>query len=133
MEVVAVKKTTTSTSVSNKQRGRPPGSFNKNKITNNKKDNSSSIVSPPDLKSSEKPKVVGWSQFPINLFSLTITKKKDDVPSSLLPALHNWSVECCIKAAFATEVGSRAFKLHIQGVFECHYPKTPEYVKILGI
>ena len=78
-------------------------------------------------------KSVGWSQYPINLFSLTIAKRKDDVPNSLLQALNHWSTETCIKAAFATEVGTRAFKLHIQGVFECHYPKTPEYVKLLGI
>jgi hypothetical protein len=138
-ELISVAKIPTVQAVlenSKKSKGRPKGSLNKNNDNNN----NSNAVS-PDRVATNKGKIsnkkdtlpVGWSQFPINLFSLTITKKKEDVPSTLLTALNHWSVECCIKGAFSTEVGSRAFKLHIQGVFECHYPKTPEYVKVLGI
>lgn len=120
----------TSTTLNKRPRGRPPGKSAKkttNEVTpddNNRKRNKSNCQS-------YEP--VGWSQYPISLFSLTITKKKDDVPSTLLSTINSWAVEHCTKAAFATEVGTRAFKLHIQGVFECHFPKTTDYMKLLGL
>jgi len=42
-----------------------------------------------------------------------------------------WTVQNCIRGAWATEVGQKAFKFHLQGIFEVRYPASPIYKKKL--
>ena len=77
----------------------------------------------------EKP--VGDITYPLTLWSGTITKTKADVPLELLNVVIAWTRTFCTRGAWATEVGQKAFKFHLQGVFECRYPKTPACKKKL--
>ncbi len=70
----------------------------------------------------------GHSCYPMNNFSLTVSKTKGDVDSSLLEATHQWIETHCVKGGVATEVGSRAYRLHLQGAFTIRYPKDKIHV-----
>ena len=74
----------------------------------------------------------GHETFPINNFSLTISKCKGDVPLTLLELVHNWIVSHCEKGGVATEVGKRAFNFHLQALLSIRYPRTKEYVAKLS-
>ena len=73
----------------------------------------------------------GDSAYPTNDFSLTITKTKDDVGLDSLDAVAKYLEEHSIKGGVSTEVGQRAFQLHLQGVFRMHWPATKQYVQLL--
>ena len=47
---------------------------------------------------------------------------KDDVPFGCLGVIHTWIQIHCTKGSVATEVGSKAHQLHVQGVIECFFP-----------
>lgn len=75
----------------------------------------------------DPPKPPGHSSYPINDFSLTVTKTKDDVGLDALANMDKFIQDTCIKGGVSTEVGTRAFQLHLQGVFRMHWPSTAEY------
>ena len=96
-------------------------------------------------------KCIGHDSYPVNDFSLTVSKLKGDVCRDAIVCVHNFIKDCCIKGiifiansklmmynsnktyigAVSTEVGKRAFNLHLQCVVKLHYPKTKEYVALL--
>lgn len=66
-------------------------------------------------------KTPGDITLPLNCFSLTISKVKDDVPYSLLKSIFdNFIVKFCQKGGISTEVGARVGNCHLQGVFQSH-------------
>lgn len=82
----------------------------------------------PTLKSKPVPsKPPGDSAYPINDFSLTVTKTKDDVGLDALDMIAHWIEHYCVKGGVATEVGQRAFQLHLQGLFRIRWPSNREY------
>lgn len=74
------------------------------------------------VESTEKP--VGHLSYPVNDFSLTVTKKGGDVVNNCLDLVFKFIEEHCLKGVAAFEVGKRAFNLHVQGLFRIHYPKS---------
>ena len=100
----------------------------------------------------------GDSKFPKSSWSLTISKVatdplNKDVKKDLLNNMKQFLDDCCIRGflsiinfvyyivtevvykyiiagVMSTEVGKRAFNLHIQGVFECYFPTNES--KLLG-
>lgn len=90
-------------------RGRPP---------------SASKISPETAE-----RLPGHSHYPVNDFSLTISKIKTDVPIGLLDIIYDEFYRAyCLKGGISTEVGQRAHNLHLQGVFRIKYPKDPPAV-----
>lgn len=103
-------------------------------------------------KSSNEEKEPGDETFPVNCFSLTISKTKGncrnttnysnrvtflysntgDVPLPLLEVIHSWIVQHCVKGGIATEVGKRAFNFHLQGLLQIRFPKTKPFVTRLA-
>jgi hypothetical protein len=75
----------------------------------------------------------GDTTLPINSFSLTIAKVKDDVPFDLLQNLFDQFIcKYCIKGAIATETGVRIGNLHIQGVLHLHCPTSGPTFKLMS-
>jgi len=93
-----------------KQRGRPPA----------KQKSPIEQVKPP-----------GDSTYPVNDFSLTVTRPKADVGQDALNAIGDFIEKTCIKGGVSTEVGQRMFNLHLQGVFRLHWPATKEFTQRL--
>jgi len=60
-----------------------------------------------------------------------VTKTKDDVGLDALDSVALFIEQHCLKGGVSTEVGQRAFQLHLQGVFRIHWPSTKEYVQRL--
>jgi hypothetical protein len=89
-----------------KARGRPPGKTK-------------------DVALSDKPP--GDSAYPVNDFSLTVTRTKADVGLDAFQAIGDFIDKFSIKGGVSTEVGQRMFNLHLQGVFRMHWPATKEY------
>lgn len=79
----------------------------------------------------EQEKQLGHATFPVNDFSMTISRSKGDVDLSLLDAIHAFFVKYCIKGGVSTEVGHRAHNLHYQGLFRTRYPKDKNHVSTL--
>ena len=73
----------------------------------------------------------GDSAYPINDFSLTITKTKDDVGLDALESIAKFIEEKCLKGGVSTEVGQRVFQLHLQSVFRIHWPSHKEFIQRL--
>ena len=69
----------------------------------------------------------GHIAFPLTCWSITISAIKGDVDRALLPALELFLKDFCNRGGFATEVGSRAFRFHFQGLIEIRCPNTPEH------
>ena len=69
-------------------------------------------------------KPVGHAAYPVNDFSLTVTKKGGDVAVTSLDLVFKFIEQYCLKGMAAFEVGKRAFNLHIQGLYRIHYPKA---------
>ncbi len=76
-------------------------------------------------------KEIGHSTFPVTCWSLTISKRGGDVELILLDVTDNFIKTYCIRGGVSTEVGSRAHNLHLQGMFECRYPRDPTSAKAL--
>ena len=76
-------------------------------------------------------KEIGHPSFPLNSFSLTISKVKGDVDSSLLDSVQAVLQSISTKFVLGLEVGVRAFNMHIQGVLSLLMPKTDIYVREL--
>jgi hypothetical protein len=86
------------------------------------------LVDPPQKKKKSSPEIEkqpGNIMLPINCFSLTITKTKDDVPQALLQRIFRDFIEAfCLKGGIATEVGARLGNCHLQSVIQLHCLKT---------
>ncbi len=98
--------------VTPKKRGRPPG-----KVTVKSK---TEAFKPP-----------GDSSYPSNDFSLTITKTGSDVGVDAVDKIAHFIEKYCVKGGVATEVGQRAFNLHLQGMFRINWPSRKEYIQEL--
>jgi hypothetical protein len=73
-------------------------------------------------------RLVGDAQYPLSKWSLTVTRTKQDVPGYLLDVFFAWIEKFCVRGLISTEVGHRAFHLHLQGIFECRFPATDKAV-----
>jgi hypothetical protein len=71
---------------------------------------------------------VGDAHYPLTKWSLTVSRTKQDVPGYLLEVFFTWMEQFCVRGLISTEVGHRAFHLHLQGIFECRYPATDKAV-----
>lgn len=67
----------------------------------------------------------------MNEFSLTVSKTGGDVDLSLLDKVDDFIKEYAICGGVATEVGSRAHNLHLQGALSIRYPRDVNHVKKL--
>lgn len=112
---------TTSTSTTPKKRGRPSGAVNRNVCTPDKKDRT--------LESPAKPP--GHEHYPINDFSLTVSKTKGDVCPTLIEVIYEFIKTYCLKGGVSTEVGHRAHNLHLQSAFRIKFPRDEASVKKL--
>ena len=100
-------------------------SNNNNSVSNN---NNSVKVTSNKTKSRKQPakktpteKIPGDKSLPLHEFSLTIAKTKEDIPASLLKTIYEqFILKYCVKGGVATEVGTRAGNLHLQGVAQLH-------------
>ena len=108
--------------------GKAQGSRIGGKETKNQVDSSSSVRA---RGKSSIPKEIGHPSLPLNSFSLTISKVKGDVDSSLLDAVQSVLQPISTKFVLGLEVGIRAFNMHIQGVVTLLMPKTDIYVREL--
>jgi len=70
--------------------------------------------------------------FPITGFSITISRLKQDVSHELLHVIGNWIKANCVKGVVSTEVGKRAFNLHLQICIQLRWPGTPAATKALA-
>lgn len=89
-----------------KKRGRPPGK------TVATKANAESLHAPGD------------SRYPVNEFSLTITKKNGDVHIEAVDVIGKFITDHCLKGAISTEVGPRVHNYHLQGIIRVRWPKA---------
>lgn len=93
--------------------GRPPGPAKTKAET-------SKLTKPP-----------GDAVYPLNDFSLTVTKTGGDVSIDALDSIAKFIEEHCVKGGVATEVGQRAFAFHLQGMFRIHWPAHKQSVQEL--
>jgi hypothetical protein len=54
---------------------------------------------------------------------------KGDIALSTLDVIDLFHQNYCIKGGVSTEVGSRAHKLHLQGIFRTRYPTAQQFQK----
>ena len=76
-------------------------------------------------------KEIGHSSFPLDSFSLTMSRVKGDVDPSLLDAVQAVLEPISNKFVIGLEVDIRAFNVHIQRVISLLMPKTDIYVREL--
>ena len=70
--------------------------------------------------------VPGFTQYPGSSWSLTVSKISADIALPTLDAVFNFIVTFCHRGGISTEVGSRAHRLHLQGVFQTLFPTSPD-------
>jgi hypothetical protein len=118
-----------------KGRGRPRGSRNKKTIAAMMNIDDSAVAnSLPPVSSTPNQNVAkepGHSSFPVHNFSLTVTFSGSDVPLIFLEVISEFIQKYALKGGVSTEVGHRAFQLHLQGVFTMRYPKTTLHIHLL--
>ena len=78
-------------------------------------------------------KAPGFPQYPLSSWSLTVSKIRDDVSLASLDAVFDFIFTFCNKGGLSTEVGSRAHRLHLQGVFQTLFPTAPDAAKVLTL
>jgi hypothetical protein len=78
-------------------------------------------------------KAPGFPQYPLSSWSLTVSKIRDDVSLASLDAVFDFIFNFCNKGGLSTEVGSRAHRLHLQGVFQTLFPTAPDAAKVLTL
>lgn len=76
-------------------------------------------------------KTPGDSSYPLNDFSLTITKTGGDVSRDAIDRVAEFIEKYCLKGGVSTEVGQRAFNLHLQSLFRIRWPVRKDYVQRL--
>ena len=77
-------------------------------------------------------RVPGDQRFPLSDWSLTVTVRGDDVSKTAIDHAYDFLERYCLKGLVSTEVGSRAFRYHLQGVFRTRYPDGPRDQKLLA-
>jgi len=77
------------------------------------------------VKEVEKPP--GDPTYPVNAFSLTITKSGKDISLDCLDIVDAFIKQYCLQGLVATEVGKKKFQLHLQAVIRLHYPKSKDF------
>jgi hypothetical protein len=77
-------------------------------------------------------KLPGDPSYPINNFSLTVTKTGSDISLDCLEIVDAFIKEYCLKGLVSTEVGTKKFQLHLQATLRMHYPKTKDMVTKLS-
>ena len=120
-----------------KQVGRPKGSVNNEETTVKK-----SVGRPRESKLKNKQTVsrdaegneksIGHMSFPLNKYSLTISRGSLDIAYDTLDIIEKFLKKNTQKGGAATEVGARNHNLHIQSAFSIHYPKTEDAQKTLA-
>ena len=65
--------------------------------------------------------VPGFPQYPGSSWSLTVSKISRDIALPTLDTVFNFIVTFCNRGGLSTEVGSRAHRLHLQGVFQTFF------------
>ena len=73
-------------------------------------------------------KLPGDVTFPLNSFSLTVSRIGGDVERSCIDSLHTYLASVCTQSLLSFESGSKKHNLHIQGVFSILFPKSPQCV-----
>ena len=68
----------------------------------------------------------GYRQYPLSSWSLTVSKVSSDIALPSLDAVFNFIVSFCNRGGISTEVGKRAHRLHLQGVFQTLFPTSPD-------
>lgn len=111
-----------------RSRGRPRKNIDVDSLD---KEKSSSIGLKQNDSNAVAPKGPGHPSFPINDFSLTITKSNGDVGRDAFESVALFIKEHCIKGGVATEVGKRKFQYHLQGILRLHWPVTLPYLSKL--
>ena len=69
----------------------------------------------------------------MSAWSLTVTIIGADIALAALDAVFNFIVAFCNRGGLSTEVGSRAHRLHLQGVFQTLFPTAPDACKVLTL
>lgn len=60
-----------------------------------------------------------------------MSRKKEDIDRSLLESTYAFIRRYAIRGGVATEVGSKMFHLHLQGLLEMRYPTDPTHLEKL--
>ena len=98
------------------------------KTVDNKKHSKRGRGRPPKGSATQKDsqvKLPGDPTYPLNSFSLTISKAADDVDRQTLDTVHNYLSRVCTQSLVSFESGSKKHNLHIQGIFSMLFPRTP--------
>ena len=105
---------------------------NRNRLQKNSLINKSAAKKAKRLEAT-KQKLPGDTTLPINSFSLTISKTKDDIAPTLLKVIfEEFILKYCVKGGVATEVGCRVGNCHLQSVIQLHCLKTAVALKQLS-
>ena len=75
----------------------------------------------------------GYPQYPLLSWSLTVSKVSSDIALLRLDAVFNFIMSFCNRGGISTEVGKRAHRLHLQGVFQTLFPTSPDACKVLTL
>ena len=70
-------------------------------------------------------------RYPLTEWSLTVTRTGEDVHTSALDTIYSSYTAHCTKGGVSTEVGSRARRFHLQGVFQTKFPTDDKAKKYL--
>ena len=62
-----------------------------------------------------------------------MSKISADIVLPILDAVFNFIVTFCIRGGISTEVGSRAHRLHLQGVLQTLFPTLPDACKVFTL
>ena len=109
--------TVISTNAVKRGRGRPPKDAAAPGTTNSTPTRDVPTTKPP-----------GHHTFPINDFSLTITKTGGDIELYIMDKVHDFIVTYALKGGISTEVGHKVHNLHLQGMFSIRYPKDKKHL-----
>ena len=75
--------------------------------------------------------IPGFAQDPGSSWSLTVIGA--DIALPTLDAVFNFIATFCNRGGLSTEVGKRAYRLHLQGVFQTLFPTSSDAVKVLTL
>ena len=81
---------------------------------------------PVHLQPQGQPGYLGYGK---QYYSLTVGVRGGHAPTGWLGRLSAWSRKCCIRSAWAQEVGGRAERVHFQGVVQLHGINSTAFCK----
>ena len=76
---------------------------------------------------------LGYPQYPLSSWSWTELKVSLNIALPSLDAVFNFIVSFCNRGGMSTEVGKRAHRLQMQGVFQTLLPTSPDACKVLTL